>query len=530
MRSETARRSAGALVLWALAAVVPGADASWSSVGPAGGAVRRVATAPSDARIAYLAGDGSGVFKSEDGGVSWRIASAGLTNFDVRSLAVSPANARIVLAGTDLGAFRSVDGAATWVPIGAPVPADTIDAVAFDPAGAAAYAASLSGWVGRSADAGATWQTLTTPASTFRPITITVDPTNAARIYLGTVDNGIYRSENSGSTWADINGNIGNLHISAIGVDPSSPTTLYAGTNAGAFRSIDDGALWGAFSTGAGTLAVKDLIVDSNGVAYLANINGAWAAPFASAAWQHLDLPALFANAIAAWPAAPGASARILVGTGNPPLDPGALWASDDSGGFFAAAGVNVMSVASLAVDPGAPQRVLALGTAFGSESTDGGRTWEPFTIVGFGTVIAFNPFAPGTIYEGTADAIFRTIDDGVNWERVDAGLPNSVVRAILPGALRSCSPRRSPAFTGARTAARTGPRPPASPTFKPCLSRRGPAPRRSLPARRTASTSRRTGERAGRRKAPASPAPCGRFCHPAPRSAYSRAPTPAST
>ena len=433
MRSETVRRGAAVLLLAGLAGAAAGTEASWTSVGPAGGAVLVVAAAASDPDVAYLAGDSSGVFKSEDGGKTWRIASSGLTNFDVRSLAVSPANAQIVLAGTDVGAFRSADGGASWAPLGAPVPADTIDAVVFDPAGAAAYAASLSGWVGRSADAGATWQTLTTPASTFRPDALTVDPTNAARVYLGTVDNGVYRSENSGSTWAEINNNIGNLHVSAIAVDPTTPTTIYAGTNVGVFRSIDDGGLWGPFTAGAGAIAVKDLIVDSNGVAYLANINGAWGAAFGSSAWQHLDLPQLFANAIAAWPAAPGASARLLVGTGNPPLDPGGLFASDRFGVFSAGDGVNVMTVASLAPDPAAPGRVLALGTARGAESTDGGRTWQTFPLVGFGTVLTFNPFSPGVIFEGTADAIFRSSDDGANFERVDAGLPGTVVRAILP-------------------------------------------------------------------------------------------------
>ena len=403
-------------------------------MGPAGGAVLCIAAAPSNGLVAYLAGDASGVFKSEDGGASWRIASSGLGNFEVRSLAVSPTNASVVLAGTDLGAFRSADGASSWTAVGGTLPADTIDAVAFDPTGATAYAVSLSGWVGRSADAGATWQTLTTPASAFRPQAVTVDPTNAARVYVGTLDNGIYRSENSGVSWTDLNANLGNLHVAAIGIDPGAPSTIYAGTNAGVFRSTDDGVLWTAVTAGAGAIAVKDLVVDANGVAYLANINGAWASAFPSSSWQRLTVPSLFANAIAARPAPAGQPAPLLVGTGNPPLNPGALWASDANGDFFVADGVNVMSVPSLAVDPASPQRVLALGTAFGAESTDGGRTFEPVALAaGFGTVIVFNPFSPGTVYEGSADGIFRSSDGGGTWEDASAGLPASVVRAILP-------------------------------------------------------------------------------------------------
>jgi hypothetical protein len=93
-------------------------------VGPPGGAVLRVAAAPSDAQRAYLSGPSSGVLRSLDGGVTWQPASAGMTNLDVRSLAVSPVDAGIVLAGTNGGAFRTTDGASHWVAVSGTLPAD----------------------------------------------------------------------------------------------------------------------------------------------------------------------------------------------------------------------------------------------------------------------------------------------------------------------------------------------------------------------------------------------------------------------
>jgi photosystem II stability/assembly factor-like uncharacterized protein len=184
-------------------AAASAADAAWVSVGPPGGAVLRVAAAPSDAQRAYLSGPSSGVLRSLDGGVTWQPASAGMTNLDVRSLAVSPVDAGIVLAGTNGGAFRTTDGASHWVAVSGTLPADAIDGVAFDPSGATAYAVSSSGWIGKSTDAGVSWQTLSSAASGQRPQCVTVDPTNAARIYVGTLDNGIYRSDNGGASWTE---------------------------------------------------------------------------------------------------------------------------------------------------------------------------------------------------------------------------------------------------------------------------------------------------------------------------------------
>ena len=59
---------------------------------------------------------GSGVFLSEDGGMSWKQSNAGLTNQQVGTVAYHPGKPGVIYAGTTGGGlFKSTDGGGTWV-------------------------------------------------------------------------------------------------------------------------------------------------------------------------------------------------------------------------------------------------------------------------------------------------------------------------------------------------------------------------------------------------------------------------------
>jgi len=58
---------------------------------------------------------GSGIFLSEDGGMSWKQSNAGLTNQQVSNLAYHPGKPGVIYAGTTGGGlFKSADAGATW--------------------------------------------------------------------------------------------------------------------------------------------------------------------------------------------------------------------------------------------------------------------------------------------------------------------------------------------------------------------------------------------------------------------------------
>ncbi len=92
-----------------------GTGRGWRRVGDPGWFVSRIVFHPREASRVYVATRGSGVFASDDGGSTWKRLGQGLTEPDVRSLAVHPANPSRLAAGTTSSSiFYSHDGGASW--------------------------------------------------------------------------------------------------------------------------------------------------------------------------------------------------------------------------------------------------------------------------------------------------------------------------------------------------------------------------------------------------------------------------------
>ncbi|MGH2650455.1 MAG: WD40/YVTN/BNR-like repeat-containing protein [Actinomycetota bacterium] len=73
-----------------------------------------VAVDPRTPRLVYVATGGAGIFRSEDLGMSWTAASAGLDGLDVRGLTVAPNDGRLHAQVRAKGLYRSFDGARAW--------------------------------------------------------------------------------------------------------------------------------------------------------------------------------------------------------------------------------------------------------------------------------------------------------------------------------------------------------------------------------------------------------------------------------
>jgi hypothetical protein len=85
--------------------------ASWEALGPPGKELTRLYTPASGA---LLASGQDGLFRSDDGGVSWRTIAPPA---DTGVVAVSPADHQLLYAAGKAGVFRSEDGGDTWQPV-----------------------------------------------------------------------------------------------------------------------------------------------------------------------------------------------------------------------------------------------------------------------------------------------------------------------------------------------------------------------------------------------------------------------------
>ena len=232
---------------------VPGAQLSYStkdagvrwhpSRGLASRAARTIAGAPSDPRTMY-AGTFDGIFKSRNGGHSWRLLRTSPIGPAVVALAVDPTSAATVYAGVDgLGVMKTTDGGITWNATGAGLGDVIIGAIAIDPHDVSTvYAGSyVYGRVFKSTDGGASWNegSVGLPQGpAFRPsvLALLVDPIMPSTVYAGVGGLGNFRSTDGGASWAEFNPGMPAQTAYGFVVGPAS--TVYVGTSQGLFRLV----------------------------------------------------------------------------------------------------------------------------------------------------------------------------------------------------------------------------------------------------------------------------------------------------
>lgn len=199
---------------------------------------------------------GEGIFKTEDGGTTWRYLSL-TNNFGwVNRLAISPTNPQIILAGTQWGLFRSTDGGDTWTFPPQLATLGVLD-VLFRPNNGAAepgapdvvaincIAGTRAGGAYYSTNNGVTWL----PANGLPPspgrVELAYSRNNPSIVYASIENEArgrLYRSSDGGYSFLHAGAsNTGvDYRNNALWVDPTNPNTLIVG-GVKLWRSTDGG-------------------------------------------------------------------------------------------------------------------------------------------------------------------------------------------------------------------------------------------------------------------------------------------------
>ena len=258
----------------------------WRCIGPyRGGRVVAVAGHPVERGVFYFGACAGGVWKTEDGGTYWQNVSDGyFGTASVGAIAVSQSDPNVVYAGTGEacirgnvshgdGVYRSTDGGRTWRNVGL---RDTrhIARVRVHPSNPdIAYVAALGHAFGpngergvfRTTDGGESWERVLHRGDRAGASDLCMDPGNPRILYAATWEtlrqpwsftsggpgSGIFRSTDGGDTWADLTCNRGLPEgvkgRIGVAVSPAMPGRVWAIVEAeggGLFRSDDGGETW----------------------------------------------------------------------------------------------------------------------------------------------------------------------------------------------------------------------------------------------------------------------------------------------
>ena len=252
------------------------------------GTVGAMVVAPSNPKIIYAGtGDsaprntvltGHGMYKSADGGKTWQYIGLGDTHI-ITWILVNPKNPDVVYVGAlghlfavneDRGVFKTTDGGKTWKKILYVDNGTGVATMAMDPGNpdvvyAAMWQVSRSPWdfssggpgsgIYKSTDGGATWNNIShnkgLPAGVLGKIGLAVAPSDPRVVYALVQANvsdsepgGLYRSDDAGETWKLMNTSLEftqrAFYYSRVYVDPKDANTIWL-PNAKLFVSHDGG-------------------------------------------------------------------------------------------------------------------------------------------------------------------------------------------------------------------------------------------------------------------------------------------------
>ncbi len=367
----------------------------------------------------YIGTTLDGVFRSDDGGMNWRRVSDGLETLDIRSLAVDPNNADVLYAGTrNGGIFMTDNGGAGWIkvnnglllftpPNAPPVFEGDYSAIAIAPNDSQTIYTLQSSAVNpgtgilfRTTNGGAQWNPIAFAGSGF---SVKIDPEDSGTIYVGTSLGLTITHDSFASTEPDT---FLGPTVTDIAIDPTDTDVLYVSTRLSRiFRSDDRGMTWTAINDGMAVGETFSLAVDPHTPARVyAGLNG-------TGVFRSLDM--------------------------------GTNWK-------LASDGIFGTDVRVIAIDPQDSSNVLA--GAFGGGlflSENGGNRWEEARdglIATQPRAIAFAPQNPQVVYAGSVNpfsqgqgALFRSDNGGRDWEN----LPNGTGNSIYSIAVDSVNPQR---------------------------------------------------------------------------------------
>jgi photosystem II stability/assembly factor-like uncharacterized protein len=249
--------------------------ATWENVGLKDSMhIGRIVVDPRDSAVVYVAamgplwsaGGDRGLYKTADGGKTWKAALTISENTGVSDVAFDPSNPDVLYAaayqrrrhvwtlidgGPESAIYKSSDAGATWTKLDRGLPREDMGRIGLavspvnpDVVYAVIEAANSAGGFFRSTDRGASWEKMSAyvPGGPMYYNEIFADPTHVDRVY--SMDVYMQVTEDGGRTFKNVGERWKHVDNHALWIDPDDPDHLVNGNDGGVYESFDRGHAW----------------------------------------------------------------------------------------------------------------------------------------------------------------------------------------------------------------------------------------------------------------------------------------------
>ena len=269
---------------------LPYGSLKWRAIGPAvsGGRATSVAGSDADPLLYYAGAAGGGIWRTNDGGSSWTAVDESLPVNAIGAVAIAPSNKNIVWVGTGEanprndfswgdGVWRSIDGGKSWRHLGLDN-SFAISRVLVDPRNPSialvgalgdVFADSEDRGVYRTTDGGRTWTKTLYVGPSSGASDLAWDPVHPNVVFAGIwqvrrvpwmltsggPNGGLYRSTDGGQTWSKLSGSglpsgdTGRIGIAVARAHPNRVYALIQSKEGVLWRSDDGGDHWRLMSS-----------------------------------------------------------------------------------------------------------------------------------------------------------------------------------------------------------------------------------------------------------------------------------------